>query len=740
MKLRWSRAARWGESCARESAAISSMTGDGRARFDAQVEAETGKKPEALASRTPAGVTRQLVYDARDLTGLPDLEALPGQYPFARGLRASMYAGRPWTIRQYAGFSTAEESNVFYKECLAGGQKGLSVAFDLPTHRGYDSTDDRARGDVGKAGVAIDSVEDVKRLFEGIPLGDVSVSMTMNGAVLPILAAYVVAAEEQGVPLRALSGTMQNDILKEFLVRNTYIYPPQPSLRICADVIAYASQNLPRFNPISISGYHMHEAGATAELELGLTLADALEYVRAVSERGLGIDQFAPRLSFFFGIGMDFFTEIAKLRAARLLWATLLRERYAPKDPRSLELRTHCQTSGISLSAQDPLNNVIRTAFEALSAVLGGTQSLHTNAFDEALALPSDASARVARATQLILQHETGVPGVVDPLGGSYFIEKLTHDLAERARAVLAQVEAAGGMVRAIETGLAQRLIETCAAERQARVDRGEDVIVGVNRFQQREQAPVDLRRVDSAHVRELQAARLAEVKARRDSPAVARCLAELTDAARGGHNLVPLAIAAMRARATLGEVSEALVTVFGRHAAMSHAVRGVYQQQFESDEAWQKLRERTAALAKRFGRQPRILVAKLGQDGHDRGAKIVASGLADLGFDVDLGPLFQTPAEVARRAVDGDVHLLGISSQAGAHDELLPALLDELGALGARDIGVVLGGIVPAADRERLQQLGVKAVFGPGSALPDMAAELLTLLESSVDGAAGDG
>jgi methylmalonyl-CoA mutase len=716
------------------------MTGNRKARFEAQVQAETGKTSAELASHTPAGVTRQLVYDADDVADLPEQDALPGQYPYARGLRASMYGGRPWTIRQYAGFSTAEESNAFYKAALAGGQKGLSVAFDLPTHRGYDSTDERARGDVGKAGVAIDSVEDVKHLFDGIPLADVSVSMTMNGAVLPVLACYLVAAEEQGVPRRALAGTMQNDILKEFLVRNTYIYPPEASLRICADVIEHASRELPKFNPISISGYHMHEAGATAELELGLTLADALAYVHAVSERGLDIDQFAPRLSFFFGIGMDFFTEIAKLRAARLLWATLLRERYAPKDARSLELRTHCQTSGISLSAQDPLNNVVRTAFEALSAVLGGTQSLHTNAFDEALALPSDASARVARATQLILQHETGVPGVVDPLGGSYFIEKLTHDLAERARGVLAQIEAAGGMVRALETGLAQRLIETCATERQARVDRGEDVIVGVNRFQHSEQAHVALRRVDSARVRELQAARIAEVKRRRDSAAVARCLAELTEAAARGQNLVPLAVAAMRARATLGEVSEALVTVFGRHAAMSHAVRGVYQKQFESEEAWQELRARTAALAKRFGRQPRILVAKLGQDGHDRGAKIVASGLADLGFDVDLGPLFQTPAEVARRAVDGDVHLLGISSQAGAHDELLPALLGELGALGAEDIAVVLGGIVPADDRERLLELGVKAVFGPGSALPDMAAELLSLLESSANGAAGDG
>jgi methylmalonyl-CoA mutase len=716
------------------------MTSDFRARFRQQVRAETGKTPEELESRTPAGVTRQLVYDADDLADVEQLAELPGQFPYTRGTRASMYAGRPWTIRQYAGFSTAEESNAFYKQALAGGQKGLSVAFDLPTHRGYDSTDERARGDVGKAGVAIDSVDDMRRLFDGIPLGDVSVSMTMNGAVLPVLAAYLVAAEEQGVKQSALNGTIQNDILKEFLVRNTYIYPPEPSLRLCADVIEFASAKLPKFNPISISGYHMHEAGATAELELGLTLADALEYVRAVSARGLGIDQFAPRLSFFFGIGMDFFTEIAKLRAARMLWSTLLRERYAPKDARSLELRTHCQTSGISLSAQDPLNNVVRTAFEALSAVLGGTQSLHTNAYDEALALPSDASARVARATQLILQHETGVPGVVDPLAGSYFIERLTHDLAGRARAVLAQIEGAGGMVRALESGLAQRLIETCAAERQARVDRGQDVVVGVNRFQSEEQARFDLRRIDSGKVRELQAARLAAVMQARDTAAVARLLAELTEAASRGQNLVEPAVAAMRARATLGEVSEALVTVFGRHAAISHAVRGVYQKQFENEAGWQELRARTAALAKRFGRQPRMLVAKLGQDGHDRGAKIIASGLADLGFDVDLGPLFQTPAEVARRAVDGDVHLLGISSQAGAHDELLPALLQELAALGASDIGVVLGGIVPDADRERLRALGVKAIFGPGSALPDMAADLLSLLEASSKGSAGAG
>jgi methylmalonyl-CoA mutase len=713
------------------------MNDDPRARFAQQVLTETGKPPEALASRTPAGVERKLSYDAHDLDGLEQLAALPGQYPYARGPRASMYAGRPWTIRQYAGFSTAEESNAFYKQCLAGGQKGLSVAFDLPTHRGYDSNDARALGDVGKAGVAVDSVEDMRRLFDGIRLDEVSVSMTMNGAVLPVLACYLVAAEEQGVKPSALSGTIQNDILKEFLVRNTYIYPPAASLRICADVIEHASRELPKFNPISISGYHLHEAGATAELELGLALANALEYVRAVSERGLGIDQFAPRLSFFFGIGMDFFTEIAKLRAARVLWASLLRERYAPQDPRSLELRMHCQTSGISLSAQDPLNNVVRTAFEALSAVLGGTQSLHTNAYDEALALPSDASAQLARATQLLLLHETGVPGVVDPLGGSYFIERLTHELCERARAVLLQIEAAGGMVQSLESGLAQRLIETCAAERQARVDRGQDVIVGVNRFQSGAQPSFELRRIDSAQVRELQTTRLRELLRSRDSEQVTSRLSELSEAARRGDNLVPLAIGAMRARATLGEVSQALAEVFGRHAAISHAVRGVYQKQFESDETWQALRRRTAALAQRFGRQPRMLVAKLGQDGHDRGAKIIASGLADLGFDVDLGPLFQTPAEVARRAVDGDVHLLGISSQAGAHDELLPALLRELTALGAHDIAVVLGGIVPAEDRERLLSLGVKAVFGPGSALPDIASELLTLLEGSANEAA---
>jgi methylmalonyl-CoA mutase len=709
---------------------------ESRARFREQVLAETGKTPEELASRTAAGVQRNLVYDADDLTGIDGLSALPGQFPYTRGVRASMYAGRTWTIRQYAGFSTAEESNAFYKRSLADGQKGLSVAFDLPTHRGYDSTDERARGDVGKAGVAIDSVEDMKRLFDGISLADVSVSMTMNGAVLPVLAAYLVTADEQGAARRLLSGTIQNDILKEFLVRNTYIYPPAASLRICADVIEHASSELPKFNPISISGYHMHEAGATAELELGLTLADALEYVRAVKERGLDVDRFLPRLSFFFGIGMDFFAEIAKLRAARRLWATLLRERYAPSDPRSLELRTHCQTSGISLAAQDPLNNVVRTAFEALSAVLGGTQSLHTNAYDEALALPSDASARVARATQLILEHETGVPSVVDPLAGSYFVERLTQDLADGALGVLSRIEAAGGMVRAIESGLAQGLIETCAAERQARIDRKKDVIVGVNRFQNPEQPSVELRHIDSTAVRELQAERLAELRRRRNSAEVSRCLAELSEAAARGLNLLPPSIAAMRARATLGEVSEALVAVFGRHSAMSHAVRGVYQQAFTSDETWQSLRQRTAALAQRFGRQPRILVAKLGQDGHDRGAKIVASGLADLGFDVDLGPLFQTPAEVARRAVDGDVHLLGVSSQAGAHDELLPALLGELRALGAADIQVVLGGIVPASDRARLAELGVKAVFGPGSALPEMAAELLALLEASAGGA----
>jgi methylmalonyl-CoA mutase len=706
------------------------MSDDARRRFREQVRAETGKTFDELSSQTPAGVTRQLSYDELDLVGLSHVAVPPGQFPYARGGRASMYGGRPWTIRQYAGFSTAEESNAFYKQALAGGQKGLSVAFDLPTHRGYDSSDERAQGDVGKAGVAIDSVEDMKRLFDGIPLGDVSVSMTMNGAVLPVMACYLVAAEEQGASLRALSGTIQNDILKEFLVRNTYIYPPAPSLRICADVIEHASRELPKFNPISISGYHMHEAGATAPLELGLTIADALEYVKAATDRGLAIDQFAPRLSFFFGIGMDFFTEIAKLRAARVLWSTLLRERYSPQDPRSLELRTHCQTSGISLAAQDPLNNVVRTAFEALSAVLGGTQSLHTNAYDEALALPSDASARLARATQLMLLHETGVAGVVDPLGGSYFIESLTQQLVDGAREVLARVEAAGGMVKAIETGVAHRWIELCAAERQARVDRGQDVIVGVNRFQASAAPELELRRVDSARVRELQTARLEELRRNRSSSEVEQRLLELSEAARRTDNLLPPCIAAVRARATLGEISEALVAVFGRHTAVSHAVRGVYQKQFEDESGWQELRARTASLARRLGRQPRMLVAKLGQDGHDRGAKIVASGLADLGFDVDLGPLFQTPAEVARRAVDGDVHVLGISSQAGAHDELVPALLKELEALGASSIAVVVGGIVPEPDRQRLRELGVRAVFGPGSSLPDMAGELLHLLE----------
>lgn len=706
------------------------MTDDARARYEQQVLRETGQRPDQLGSRTPAGVMRKLGYDASDLVGADQLDALPGQFPFTRGSRASMYRGRPWTIRQYAGFSTAEESNAFYKQCLAGGQKGLSVAFDLPTHRGYDSNDERARGDVGKAGVAIDSVEDMRRLFDGIALSDVSVSMTMNGAVLPVLACYLVAAEEQGASPSKLSGTMQNDILKEFLVRNTYIYPPAASLRICADVIEFASRELPKYNPISISGYHMHEAGATPELELGLTLADALTYVEAVRARGLDVDSFAPRLSFFFGIGMDFFSEIAKLRAARMLWAQLLRERYAPRDPRSLELRTHCQTSGISLSAQDPLNNVVRTAFEALSAVLGGTQSLHTNAYDEALALPSDASARVARATQLILLHETGVPGVVDPLGGSYFVERLTQQLASGARAVLSQLESAGGMVAAIESGLAQRLIETCAAERQARIDRGEDVIVGVNRFQSAEQSAVELRHVDSGRVRELQTARLEELRRTRDATAVTRALRQVTEAAGRADCLVPVVVQAMRARATVGEVSEALAVVFGRHATMSHAVSGVYTREFATDERWQGLTQRTQALASRLGRQPRMLLAKLGQDGHDRGAKIIASGLADLGFDVELGPLFQTPTEVARRAVDGDVHLLGISSQAGAHDELLPALLDELQRLGAADIAVVLGGIVPEQDRPKLLDLGVKAVFGPGSSLPDIAERLLELLE----------
>jgi methylmalonyl-CoA mutase len=690
-----------------------------------------GRDPDSLHSETPEGIVLRTFYTSEDLAGIEHLERSAGEYPFRRGPRATMYASRPWTIRQYAGFSTAEESNAFYKRNLAAGQRGLSVAFDLATHRGYDSDHPRVSGDVGKAGVAIDSVEDMKRLFDGIPLGSTSVSMTMNGAVLPILASYIVAAEEQGVAPAALSGTIQNDILKEFMVRNTFIYPPAPSLRIVADIIEYTSRHMPRYNSISISGYHMQEAGATLELELGFTLADGLEYIRAALARGLAIDQFAPRLSFFFATGMNFFLEIAKLRAARGLWAELVRERFAPADPRSLELRTHCQTSGVSLTAQDPLNNVVRTTVEALASVLGGTQSLHTNAYDEALALPSELSARVARNTQLILQHEAGLTKVVDPWGGSYFMEALTQELSDRARAVIDEVEALGGMARAIEQGLPKRRIEEAATRRQARVDRGEDVIVGVNRFLAPEQAALDVRVVDGQAVLAAQRERLLQLKRTRDAEAVRLALANLRERAESGAgNLLEASVIAARARATVGEISGILAEVFGRHEGRSHTVSGVYGSYYRADPEWAALRARVAAFRLAHGRNPRILVAKLGQDGHDRGAKVVASALSDLGFDVDIGPMFQTPEEVARQAIDNDVHLVGISTQAGAHTTLVPELVRELARLGATDVRVICGGIIPSADEPALLAAGVSLIFGPATKLPEMAGQVLSLLE----------
>ncbi|MSP82038.1 MAG: methylmalonyl-CoA mutase [Alphaproteobacteria bacterium] len=687
-----------------------------------------GTAPDALTWTTPEGLEVKPLYTAADLEGLEGAGSLPGFAPYLRGVRATMFAHRPWTIRQYAGFSTPEESNAFYREALAGGQKGLSVAFDLATHRGYDSDHGRVIGDVGKAGVAIDTVLDMKRLFDGIPLGEMSVSMTMNGAVLPVLAAFIVAGEEQGVPEAKLSGTIQNDILKEFMVRNTFIYPPAPSMRIVADIIAYTAERMPRFNSISISGYHMQEAGATAVQELAFTLADGIEYVRAALGRGLAVDAFAPRLSFFFGIGMNFFMEIAKLRAARLLWSAIMRD-FGATDPRSLMLRTHCQTSGVSLTEQDPINNVARTTVEALAAVLGGTQSLHTNAYDEALALPSDQAARVARNTQLILAEETGVSHVVDPLGGSYYVEALTHALAAAAKDLIDEVEALGGMTRAVEAGVPKARIEESAARRQARVDRGEDTVVGVNHYPPPSPDPIALREVDNTRVRESQVARLAEVKAARDGGAVATALAALEAGAKGGVNLLALAVAAMRARATVGEVSEALVTVFGRHRPQTRAVTGIYGGAYAADAAFAAVQAEVAAFGARVGRRPRILVAKLGQDGHDRGAKVIASAFADLGFDVDIGPLFATPEECARQAVENDVHIVGISTQAAGHKTLVPALIAALGAAGADDILVVVGGVVPPQDYPFLKAAGVAAVFGPGSNILAAARDLLALV-----------
>jgi methylmalonyl-CoA mutase len=701
----------------------------------AQEEVGNSGDPEA-PRRSPAGMDFHPLYTADDVQAAP---SPPGLFPFVRGVRASMYTARPWTLRQYAGFSTAEETNAFFRAALAGGQRGLSVAFDLPTHRGYDSDEPHVKGDVGKAGVAVDSVEDLKLVFSGIPLEQTSVSMTMNGAVLPVLAGFIVAAEEQGVSRERLSGTIQNDILKEFMVRNTYIYPPVPSLRIVGDVMAYVSRHMPRYNSLSISGYHMQEAGAPAVLELGYTLADGLEYVRIGLQRGLDADAVLRPLSFFFGISPDFFTEIAKLRAARWLWSTLVKERFNPRDERSLMLRTHCQTSGISLTAQDPLNNVVRTTLEALAAVLGGTQSLHTNAYDEALALPSEASARVARNTQLIIQHETGVPAVVDPLGGSYFVESLTKSIFDGARRVITEIDELGGMTAAIQARIPQRRIERAAAERQARIDRGIDVIVGVNRFKSEGEPPPELRVIDTRTVLAAQCARLERLRAERDPERVEQALAALEAGARSDANLLELSIDAMRARATVGEVSRTLSRVFGRYEAISMTASGAFSEAYGDDQAWAAMRAEVEEFAAKYGRRPRILLAKLGQDGHDRGAKVVAAGLSDLGFDVDLGPLFQTPAEVARQALESDVHIVGISTQAGAHVTLVPELLSELSRAHAGNIAVVVGGIVPPVDQAALIAQGVRAVFGPGTSVIDIARQLVPIAaKASEEGSHG--
>ena len=690
-----------------------------------------------LTWQTPEGIAIKPLYTAADLDNIQaagfDADTLPGFAPYMRGPRATMYAGRPWTVRQYGGFSTAAETNAFFHRNLKGGQTGLSVAFDLATHRGYDSDHPRVVGDVGKAGVAIDSVEDMKSMFDGIPLDKVSVSMTMNGAVLPVLAGYIVAAEEQGVAQASLAGTIQNDILKEFMVRNTYIYPPEPSMRIVSDIIAHTASHMPRFNSISISGYHMQEAGATVVQELAFTIADGIEYVRTAVRAGLDVDAFAPRLSFFFNIGMNFFMEAAKLRAARLLWATLMKE-FEPKDERSLSLRTHCQTSGVSLTEQDPYNNVVRTAYEALAAVLGGTQSLHTNAFDEAMALPTDMSARIARNTQLILQNETGVTNVVDPLAGSYYVESLTHELVEHAMKLIREVEDLGGMTKAVTQGMPKLRIEESAARRQARIDRGEDVIVGVNKFQPAEETEIDLLEIDNATVRDSQLARLEILRAGRDDAAVQATLTALEEGARGDTNLLALSIDAMRARATVGEVSDALERVFTRHRATTQSVSGVYGGAYGDDESFAEIQSSITDFAEAEGRRPRLLVVKLGQDGHDRGAKVIASAFADIGFDVDIGPLFQTPEEAARQAIENDVHVVGVSSQAAGHKTLVPQLIKALEAEGADDILVVVGGVVPPKDYDELRSYGVAAIFGPGTNITTAAAEVIELVSARHD------
>ena len=696
----------------------------------AATKAARGGDLSDLSWTTPEGLTVKPLYTEADLKDLPYLDTLPGFAPFIRGPQATMYAGRPWTIRQYAGFSTAEESNAFYRKALAAGAQGVSVAFDLATHRGYDSDHPRVTGDVGKAGVAIDSVLDMKILFDAIPLDKVSVSMTMNGAVLPVLAAYVVAAEEQGVSQEQLSGTIQNDILKEFMVRNTYIYPPEPSMRIVGDIIEYTARHMPKFNSISISGYHMQEAGANQALELAFTLADGKEYVKTAIAKGLDVDEFAGRLSFFWGIGMNFYLEIAKMRAARLLWWKIMQE-FGAKNPKSLMLRTHCQTSGWSLTEQDPYNNIVRTTIEAMAAVFGGTQSLHTNSFDEAIALPTEFSARIARNTQLILQEESQITRVVDPWAGSYMMEKLTQDMADAAWAIIEEVDAMGGMTRAVDSGWAKLRIEASAAEKQARIDSGKDVIVGVNKFKLDREEPVEILQIDNMAVRDKQIERLQRLRAERDDHQVKAALEALTAAARSGSgNLLSLAIDAMRSRATVGEVSDALETIWGRHRAQSQEVSGVYAGAYESGEDWTALQGDIAAFAERHGRRPRVLIAKLGQDGHDRGAKVVASAFADLGFDVDVGPLFQTPEECARQAIENDVHAVGVSTLAAGHKTLVPAIIEALRAQGADDIIVFVGGVVPQQDYDFLHAAGVKGIYGPGTPIPQSARDVLNHIQ----------
>ena len=687
----------------------------------------------ALNWVTPEGITVKPLYTAADLKGLPYTDTLPGFAPFVRGPQATMYAVRPWTIRQYAGFSTAEASNDFYRKALAAGGQGVSVAFDLATHRGYDSDHPRVTGDVGKAGVAIDSVEDMKILFDGIPLDCVSVSMTMNGAVLPVLAGYVVAAEEQGVAQAQLTGTIQNDILKEFMVRNTYIYPPEPSMRIIGDIIEYTAQNMPKFNSISISGYHMQEAGANQALELAFTLADGREYVKAALAKGLDVDDFAPRLSFFWAIGMNFYLEVAKMRAARLLWWKIMTA-FGAKNPKSLMLRTHCQTSGWSLTEQDPYNNVVRTTIEAMAAVFGGTQSLHTNALDEAIALPTEFSARIARNTQLIIQEETHITNVVDPWAGSYMMEKLTQDMADAAWAIIEEVRSQGGMVKCVDSGWAKLKIEASAAEKQARIDSGKDVIVGVNKYRLATEDAIDTRDIDNAMVRDNQVARLRQLRASRDAKATQAALDALTTCAETGQgNLLDLSIRAVRLRATVGEVSDALEKVWGRHRADTQKVTGVYAAAYDSAEGWDQLKAEIDAFAQAHGRRPRVMIAKLGQDGHDRGAKVVATAFADLGFDVDIGPLFQTAEECARQAIENDVHAVGVSTLAAGHKTLVPAIIESLKAQGADDIVVFVGGVIPRQDYEFLYAAGVKGIYGPGTPIPASAKDVLEQIRKAV-------